>query len=300
MQLEYKVIRLGLQAIDTNYSYLLEEMSPDEVVPHLVQRRLLTQPQGEEVWAKSSQLEKVHIIVEALRDPDNIVVGMFPTFCMALANAGQLHVSERLRNSEFLKHYTYISQGPSFSEFQSLLKGEAVSHQQEEDEVMISGESSTQPSPPPPDSRLVTAQLEGSTLTRAQYNTIHSLTSSLLRIPTGDMVYDGHTPNPLTLHWHCYAFVKWSMFLSHYTAMAQERIRKVLVKGTEIIIPHLNVSETLYALCAITGAHVYIQEIGLLSASWDGDKESLDCALGAGVAVDCRIIVSLMCKCESF
>ncbi|CAI8034652.1 hypothetical protein GBAR_LOCUS19486 [Geodia barretti] len=168
---------------DTNYSYLLEEMSPDEVVPHLVQRRLLTQPQGEEVWAKSSQLEKVHIIVEALREAKNRVVGMFPTFCMALANAGQLHVSERLRNSEFLKHYTYISQGPSFSEFQSLLKGVADSHQQEEDEVMISGESSTQPSPPPPDSRLITAQLEGSTLTRAQYNTIHSLTSSLLPYP---------------------------------------------------------------------------------------------------------------------
>ena len=59
-----------------------------------------------------------------------------------------------------------------FSEFQSLLKGERVSHQQEEDEVMFSGESSAQPPPPPPDSHLVTAELEGSTLTRAQYNTV--------------------------------------------------------------------------------------------------------------------------------
>ena len=256
MQLEWKVIRLGLQAIDTNYSYLLEEMSPDEVVPHLVQRRLLTQPQAEKVWAKSSQLEKVHIIVDALREAMNRVVGRFPTFCMALANAGQLHVSERLRNSEFLKHYTYISQGPSFSEFQSLLKGEAVSHQQEEDEEMISGESSTQPSPPPPDSHLVTAQLEGSTLTRAEYNTIHTLTSSLLCIPTGDLVYDGHTLNPLTLHWHC-VFGRWLISLSLYTAMAQEGIRKFIVNGEEIIIPHFNVSETfdLYALCAITCIH---------------------------------------------
>ena len=256
MQLEYKVIRLGLQSIDTNYSYLLEEMSPDEVVPHLVQRRLLTQPQAEEVWAKSSQLEKVHIIVEALREAKNIVVGRFPTFCMALANAGQLHVSERLRNSEFLKHYTYIGQGPSFSDFQSLLKGEAVSHQQEEDEVVISGESSTQPSPPPPDSRLVTAQLESSTLTRAQYNTIHSLTSSLLCIPTGDLVYDGHTLNPLTLHWHVESpFDETQFFLSHYTAMEQEGIRKIFLRGKKIIILHLKVSETLYALCAITCIH---------------------------------------------
>ena len=68
---------------------------------------------------------------------------------------------------------------------------------------MISGEASAQPSPPPPDSHLITAELEGSTLTRAQYSTICSLTSSLLFIPTGDLVYDGHTLNPLTLHWHC-------------------------------------------------------------------------------------------------
>ncbi|CAI8042313.1 Ankyrin repeat domain-containing protein 50 [Geodia barretti] len=251
MQLEYKVIRLGLQAIAINYGCLLEEMSPDEVVPHLVQRRLLTQPQGEEVWAKSSRLEKVHIIVEALREADDIV-GMFPTFCMALANAGQLHVSERLRNK-----------------FQSLLKGEAVSHQQEEDEVMISGESSTQPSSPPPDSHLVTAQLEGPTLTRAQYNTIHSLTSSFLGIPTSDLVYDGHTPNPLTLHWHYYTICRSLISLSHCNAMAQEGIRK-LVNGEKIIVLHLN-------------------ETSLLSAAWDGDKESLDCALGAGVPVDCRI-----------
>ena len=35
---------------------------------------------------------------------------------------------------------------------------------------------------------------------------------------------------------------------------------------------------------------LYTQEIGLLSAAWDGDKESLDCALGAGVPADCRCV----------
>ena len=117
-------------------------------------------------------------------------------------------------------------------EFQSLLRGETVSHQQEEDEVIISGESSAQPSPPP-DSHLVTAQLEGSTLTRAQYNTIHSLISSVFCLPTGDLVYDGHTLNPLTLHWHCSTVGQWFVFLSHYTAMAQEGIRMVWVDGRE-------------------------------------------------------------------
>ena len=109
---------------------------------------------------------------------------------------------------------------------------------------MISGESSAQPSPPPPDSHFVTAELEGSTLTRAQYNTICSLTSSLLRIPTGDLVYDGHTLNPLTLHWHCPPIYIWFSFLTFYTEMAQKGIKKVdVTKGTHLIpIPHLSVS----------------------------------------------------------
>ena len=101
MQLEYKVIRLHRQAIDVNYSYLLEEMSPDEVVPYLVQRRLLSQTQAAEVWEKSSPLDKVHKIVAVLREEDNEVVGMFPTFCAALTSAQQLHISERLLSSEF-------------------------------------------------------------------------------------------------------------------------------------------------------------------------------------------------------
>ena len=94
-------MRLQRQAIDVNYSYLLEEMSPDEVVPYLVQRRLLTQTQAAEVWQKSSPLDKVHKIVDVLREKKNEVVGMFPTFCAALANAQQLHIAERLLSSEF-------------------------------------------------------------------------------------------------------------------------------------------------------------------------------------------------------
>ena len=106
---------------------------------------------------------------------------------------------------------------------------------------MISGESSTQPSPPPPDSPLVTAQLEGSTLTRAQYNTIHSLTSSLLRIPTGYLVYDGHTLNPLTLHWHSPLCNKLKNDFFLIAEMAQGGIDKIHVGEIERNIPQLNV-----------------------------------------------------------
>ena len=58
-------------------------------------------------------------------------------------------------------------------------------------------------SAPPPDSQLITAQVEGTTLTQTQYNTIYSLVSSLFCLPTAALVYDGHTLNPNTLHWHC-------------------------------------------------------------------------------------------------
>ena len=108
---------------------------------------------------------------------------------------------------------------------------------------MISGESSAQPSPPPPDSHLITAELEGSTLTRAQYNTICSLTSSLLHIPTGDLVYDGHTLNPLTLHWHCSSLKEMFHSLSLYAEMAQAGIRSIQTPVTgKIVFPLLNVS----------------------------------------------------------
>ena len=134
----------------------------------------------------------------------------------------------------------------TFSEFQCLLSGVAVSQGQDEDDIMISGESGAQPPappPPPPDSILITAQVEGSTLTRAQYNTISSLISSLLLIPTSDLVYGGHTLNPLTLHWHCSTAESWSKSLFLYTEMAQQGIRRVNVAGkVEIVVPQLNVS----------------------------------------------------------
>ena len=120
----------------------------------------------------------------------------------------------------------------------------AVSQAQDEDDVMISEESGAQlPPPPPPDTCIITAQVEGSTLTRAQYNTIASLISSLLFIRTCDLVYDGHTLNPLTLHWHCSAAKKWSVSISLYTEMAQQGIRRVNVaREMEIVVPQLNVS----------------------------------------------------------
>ena len=108
MQLEYKVIRLQLQALDVNVSYLLEEMSPDEAVPHLVQQRVLTEKEAAEVLKKSTQLEKVLEVVKVLHYPKDLVVGRFLTFCMALTNAGQFHVSETLCKSEL--YYVTIIQ----------------------------------------------------------------------------------------------------------------------------------------------------------------------------------------------
>ena len=121
----------------------------------------------------------------------------------------------------------------------------AVSQGQDEDDIMISEESGTQPPPPPPppDSILITAQVEGSTLTSAQYNTISCLISSLLHIPTRDLVYDGHTLIPRTLHWHCSTAVMCSVSSYLLTEMAQQGITRVSVAGEgEVAVPQLNVS----------------------------------------------------------
>ena len=107
---------------------------------------------------------------------------------------------------------------------------------------MILGEFSSQPLPLPPDSLLITAQLEGTTLTRVQYKAISGLTSSLLCISTGDLVYNGHTLHPLTLHWHCPAID--SMFKSHYvlTEMAQKGMTRLSIGKETVVIPRLPVS----------------------------------------------------------
>ena len=94
MQNEHKVTRLQRQAIHVNYSYLLDEMTPDGLVPHLVARRVLTSEQAKEVTGKSDRLQKITTILEALRLQN--VVGMLPTFCAALLDTGQPNVAERL------------------------------------------------------------------------------------------------------------------------------------------------------------------------------------------------------------
>ena len=102
MQNEHKVKRLQYQVITSHISYLVEELSTDEIVPRLIQRRLLTEAEGGKVLGMSSQLEKVYRLVDELRSVRNDLVGRLPTLCAALLCARQPHVAERLHNSEFL------------------------------------------------------------------------------------------------------------------------------------------------------------------------------------------------------
>ena len=111
---------------------------------------------------------------------------------------------------------------------------------------MISGEVSTLPSPPSLDGCLITAQVEGTTLTKQQYNSISSLMCSMFYLPTGALQYVGHTLNPLTLYWHNstddveYELLGSTGLLS---AMAHEGINKITAGTTrQIIIPNTIVS----------------------------------------------------------
>ena len=111
---------------------------------------------------------------------------------------------------------------------------------------MISGEVSTLPSPPSLDRCLITAQVEGTTLTRRQYNSISTLTSSMFCLPTGALQYVGHTLNPLTLYWHYstdeieYVLLNSNGLLSE---MAHQGINKITAGTTrQIIIPNTIVS----------------------------------------------------------
>ena len=98
MQNEYKVIRLEEDAINIHCSYLIDEMSPDAVVPYLVERRLLSPEKAAEVVEMSSKTKKVFAILEAVKE--KAVVGRLSTFCAALISAGQQHIADRLTDSE--------------------------------------------------------------------------------------------------------------------------------------------------------------------------------------------------------
>ena len=119
------------------------------------------------------------------------------------------------------------------------------------DDVMISGEMSIQLPSPPPDSCLITAQLEATSLTCAQYDNISTLMCSLLCLPSGALVYVGHTLNPLTLCWHCSAAEhNPTHSIGLLTEMAEEGIKKInVVNKVECIIPPLNVSMCLHNIC---------------------------------------------------
>ena len=102
MQGEHKVIRLELQAIDVHFSYMLDEIAPDQLVPHLVERKLLSRDKANEVMEMSSQRERVSAIIGHIASL-NAVVGTLPTFCAALVSAELPHIAKKLTDSEYLR-----------------------------------------------------------------------------------------------------------------------------------------------------------------------------------------------------
>ena len=79
-------------------SYLLSEISPDILLPYLVNRRLLS---STEAANASSQSNKILAILMALRKRN--IVGVLPTFCAALRSAQQPDIADKLSNSEYIK-----------------------------------------------------------------------------------------------------------------------------------------------------------------------------------------------------
>ena len=112
MQNEHKVMRLQLQAIFSHISYLIGELPVDDLVPHLVQRRLLTETQGREVQWMSGQPAKVCHMIDALRKNKNNFAGRLPTFCAALVSIRQTNIAEKLKNSELIISFPHEAVSP--------------------------------------------------------------------------------------------------------------------------------------------------------------------------------------------
>ena len=107
MQNECKVVRLEARAIKVHLSYIMAEMSPDAVLPHLVDRRLLSSSEAAEVVQKSSKLEKSLAILEKINEIN--IVGVLPTFCAALKSAQQTAIADTLLKSKSFYDFTFES-----------------------------------------------------------------------------------------------------------------------------------------------------------------------------------------------
>ena len=113
MHREYKVIRLEWEAIHVNYNYLLKHLAPDELLPQLAARRLLTPEKMKQVKNMSSRHKQITTILNALFGLR--VVGRLPTLCAALSSIpSQEHITERLRQCENCIQYY---KGGIFAEF---------------------------------------------------------------------------------------------------------------------------------------------------------------------------------------
>ena len=108
---------------------------------------------------------------------------------------------------------------------------------------MISGEDGSLSSPPSLATCLITAQLEGLTLSRASYNNISSVISSMFYLPTGTLEYVGHIINPLTLYWRYSTIDNTFHSIGIYSELAQEGVRMINALRKEFVIPQINVSK---------------------------------------------------------
>lgn len=102
------------EVIHVNYSYLLEQMAPDEVLPQLAAQRLLTPERVREVWENTNQNQKIITILETLHGQK--AVGRLSTFCAVLAStAGQEHVAEKLMHGGCIIFFPMFSMNYTYS-----------------------------------------------------------------------------------------------------------------------------------------------------------------------------------------
>ena len=91
-------MRLGHVAVDVHYSSLIEELSPDETIPYLIERKLMSQETAAEMKEMRSHTRKVTAVVQSLGTCQ--FAGMLPTFCAALIGAGKQCLAKTLQTSE--------------------------------------------------------------------------------------------------------------------------------------------------------------------------------------------------------
>ena len=96
-----KQLRLEKSVLETNYSFLVEALVPEDIVPELFAQKLITKSQKEKADSHPQKYAKNVAIMDSLLGRPE--VGAFHRFCHVLSStSGQEYIADKLKECKMI------------------------------------------------------------------------------------------------------------------------------------------------------------------------------------------------------